>query len=473
MKPRHQVSRAAIDLIKRFEGYRRKAAQLPDGRWTIGYGHTLTAREGAVVSDEDAEALLLYDLITVAHVVNETTFATLTQNQFDALCAFAFNIGLDNFRRSSVLKRVNEGALIQAAFAMELWRKAEFEGERIVVDALIRRRAAEKLLFLTPPGGDWTPAPSPLLKPLLDLDSFDLAPRQPATTLAAPLEGEKAVAERVGEPVSAPRPVEPEETSPIRAAAEEITARLQTIFPEPGFAEIGLGEPDATEDGEGDASVQPLELLPEEPRPQVDFAPPIKLEPDVSVEGPSPQASTSDGETEPAESAPATDEAPEELAAEPVIEPELAPEDAPAPVVVAEEPPSELFAPPPPANDQLEGDEALAPEPEAAAEAPRVVIDDTERYEFAPRRDTAPEPAPTGFAALFLLAVIGLAFFGGGIFWALNARPGPATGLLTPLTVGWLAGVAGVAFFVVAVFLLLQRLGQAAERRRRKDLPRF
>ena len=43
MKPRHQVSRAAIELIKTFEGYRQKAAQLPDGRWTIGYGHTLTA----------------------------------------------------------------------------------------------------------------------------------------------------------------------------------------------------------------------------------------------------------------------------------------------------------------------------------------------------------------------------------------------------------------------------------------------
>jgi len=66
MKPRHQVSRAAVDLIKRFEGYRQTSAQLPDGRWTIGYGHTLTARPGATVSEKDAEALLLYDLISVA-----------------------------------------------------------------------------------------------------------------------------------------------------------------------------------------------------------------------------------------------------------------------------------------------------------------------------------------------------------------------------------------------------------------------
>src|SRR3954465_1330793 len=135
MLSRHRVSRAALELIKRFEGYRRKAAQLADGRWTIGYGHTLTAREGAEVSESDAEARLLCDMIAVSHAVNEWTYPPLTQNQFDALCAFAFNIGVENFRRSSALRRVNEGALLQAACAMEMWRKADFEGERIVIDA--------------------------------------------------------------------------------------------------------------------------------------------------------------------------------------------------------------------------------------------------------------------------------------------------------------------------------------------------
>ena len=62
MEPRHRVSRAAIELIKRFEGYRQTAAQLPDGRWTIGHGHTLTAREGAKVSADDAEAKRLAEL---------------------------------------------------------------------------------------------------------------------------------------------------------------------------------------------------------------------------------------------------------------------------------------------------------------------------------------------------------------------------------------------------------------------------
>mgnify|MGYP006988316285 CR=1 FL=1 len=52
--------------------------------------------------------------------------------------------------------------LLQAACAMELWRKADFEGERIVIDALVRRRSAEKTLFLTPTHG-WVPAPSELI----------------------------------------------------------------------------------------------------------------------------------------------------------------------------------------------------------------------------------------------------------------------------------------------------------------------
>ncbi|HKR89676.1 MAG TPA: lysozyme, partial [Phenylobacterium sp.] len=189
MTPRHQVSRAAIELIKRFEGYRRKAAQLPDGRWTIGYGHTLTAREGAEVSEADAEALLLYDMIGVARAVSELTFASLTRNQFDALCAFAFSVGVDALRTSDVLKRVNEGAFTQAAFALERWRRAEFEGERIVVDALVRRRAAEKLLFLTPPGDQWRAAPSALLKPLLDEAAPDTAPRGAPVRVTASLEG--------------------------------------------------------------------------------------------------------------------------------------------------------------------------------------------------------------------------------------------------------------------------------------------
>lgn len=205
--PRHQASPVAFDLIKRFEGLRQDAARLPDGRWTVGYGHTASAREGAIVSEDDAEALLTYDLRQIGQAFDEAIFTPLTQNQVDALASFAFNIGLENFRASAVLRRINAGALLDAAFALEAWRKADLDGERIVVDALVRRRAAEKALFLTPQEG-FVPAPTPIVEPRID-HGLDLAP-----------------------PAIEPAPESAVDLSPPEAAAANLAARLRVILPE-------------------------------------------------------------------------------------------------------------------------------------------------------------------------------------------------------------------------------------------------
>lgn len=236
MTPRHQVSRAAINLIKRFEGFRSKAAELDDGRWTIGYGHTKTARSGTEIAEADAEALLLYDLINVAHAVNEWTYAPLNQNQFDALVSFAFNIGLENFRRSTTLRRINEGRMLEAALAMELWRRADFEGERIVVDALVRRRAYEKSLFLKPVDA-WAPAPSPVLPPKIDYDVAPFTLTSTPAVLKAEMSGDRAVAERIG---ASPALVPLEDTGPTatETAAAALARRLEALAQEPSAAPV-------------------------------------------------------------------------------------------------------------------------------------------------------------------------------------------------------------------------------------------
>jgi lysozyme len=223
MQPRQQATRAAIELIKRFEGFRRRAARLPDGAWTIGYGHTRTAREGAEISEADADALLIYDLAAVVKALNEWVFSPLTQNQFDALTAFVFNIGLPNFRRSSVLRRLNEGSHLQAACAMEMWRTADFEGERIVIDALVRRRSAEKTLFLTPMEG-FIPVPSLIVMPRVDDDVARGAPLHAAAEIEAPLSGHLAEVYRTDEPMP----------SAGRAAAEAVSQRLNAILQDYG-----------------------------------------------------------------------------------------------------------------------------------------------------------------------------------------------------------------------------------------------
>jgi len=231
MKLHPRVTRSVVELVKRFEGLRRQAAQLPDGGWTIGYGHTLSAREGAVVSPEDAEALLYYDLSEVAQKVEAWTFTPLNQNQFEALTALSFNIGVENFRRSTVLKRVNEGQHLQAASAFELWRKSDIGGEALVVDALVRRRAAEKAHYLTPPEG-FRPSPTPVLKPSFDHSVVEAAfaskTGQPAERHSEPTEPEADEAE----PREEAFPVVAATAVGAAGAATLATARLHQLFPD-------------------------------------------------------------------------------------------------------------------------------------------------------------------------------------------------------------------------------------------------
>ena len=154
MTGRMRISAAGLELIKSFEGFRETATRLPDGRWTIGYGHVRTAREGLTISQKDAEDLLLYDLRPVEDAVSLLVYAPLMQNQFDALVSLAFNISTGQFRDSAILRNVNAGDFLAAANGFDLWRKARIHGQVMIVDALVRRRAAEKGLFLEHPSGD-------------------------------------------------------------------------------------------------------------------------------------------------------------------------------------------------------------------------------------------------------------------------------------------------------------------------------
>ncbi|MDB5451836.1 MAG: spmX [Caulobacteraceae bacterium] len=275
MKPRHQISRKGIELIKQFEGYRRSAARLADGGWTIGYGHTRSAREGAQVSEPDAEALLVYDLIAVQAQVNRLVFTPLTQNQYDTLVSFAFNIGAEAFRTSAVLRRINEGALLQAAYALEMWRKADFEGERIVLDALIRRRAAEKALFLTPTDG-YVPAPTPILPPKIDYDAATALPRQLPLNLVVSMDGDLAEAHQQDLPLDAPA----EPGSATAQAAEAVAARLQALIPEtdepptsPGALAPRTASPEADREEPAREAVDPVSAPASEMTGETDVEP--------------------------------------------------------------------------------------------------------------------------------------------------------------------------------------------------------
>ena len=138
----------------------------PSEQWTVGYGHTSSARHGMSVTDGDAERLLRDDVKPIEAIIGDTVRAPLNQNEHDALVSLIFNIGEDNWRRSTVLRKLNEGDKLAAADAFELWTKAQVNNELTSLDGLVRRRAAEKSLFLMPtdaslvvPTSDVQPAP--------------------------------------------------------------------------------------------------------------------------------------------------------------------------------------------------------------------------------------------------------------------------------------------------------------------------
>ncbi|MBE7219810.1 MAG: lysozyme [Caulobacteraceae bacterium] len=220
-----RVTSATVDFAARFEGLRRRAARLPGGGWTIGYGHTRTAREGAEVSEDEARALLAWDLSQAAGVIEATVFAPLDANAFDALCDFGFNVGEAAFRTSEVLRRLNEGRPLRAAAALEMWRRADLGGASYIVDAVVRRRAAEKALFLTPDAG-FPAAPTSVVRPQLDRRLTYGTDRLAATEEAAvaclvPLDGDD------------PRPVVMERTA-VSRAADAVAGRLALVGREPG-----------------------------------------------------------------------------------------------------------------------------------------------------------------------------------------------------------------------------------------------
>jgi GH24 family phage-related lysozyme (muramidase) len=144
------ISDVGLRLIKAYEGFRPVDIELMSGQRVVGYGHRVMSGESLHLSKEDAEDLLREDLAPYEAMINDSIFAPLSQSQFDALCSLAFNIGPKKFLESDVVRALNNGRLLDAANGFDVWRKAKINNESFIVDALVRRRTAEKVLFLRP-----------------------------------------------------------------------------------------------------------------------------------------------------------------------------------------------------------------------------------------------------------------------------------------------------------------------------------
>jgi len=136
-----QTSQKGIELIKQYEGCRLAAYKCPAGVWTIGYGHTGSdVKYGQTITQAKAEQLLRQDLAKFEkHVMLFNSKYHWTQNEFDALVSFAFNIGSINQLTANKLRTKD-----QIAQAMLLYNKAAGK----VLPGLTKRRQSERELFL-------------------------------------------------------------------------------------------------------------------------------------------------------------------------------------------------------------------------------------------------------------------------------------------------------------------------------------
>ena len=141
------ISQNGIELIKKFEGCRLEAYKCPAGILTIGYGHTGSeVHLGQKITQEQAEKYLKQDITIHSNNVSRLVKAPLNQNQFDALVSFEYNVGYGNFASSTMLKLLNQKKYTEAAAQFGRWVYAN----KKVLQGLVRRRAAEKELFVKP-----------------------------------------------------------------------------------------------------------------------------------------------------------------------------------------------------------------------------------------------------------------------------------------------------------------------------------
>lgn len=138
------ISQKGIDLIKTFEGCKLFAYRDSVGIATIGYGHTKDVRMGMSITQKQAEEFLKSDIKPIERLLNGMGI-NYTQNQFDALTSWIFNLGEGNFKKSTMYKNiVARKSDIEITDQMVKWYNA---GGRPLA-GLMRRRVAEANMFL-------------------------------------------------------------------------------------------------------------------------------------------------------------------------------------------------------------------------------------------------------------------------------------------------------------------------------------
>jgi GH24 family phage-related lysozyme (muramidase) len=142
------ISLRGLAHIKGWEGFKSSVYLDVAGLPTIGYGHLIKPHERfTTITEAQAGALLAKDVTSAESAVNKYVKVPLTQNQFDALVSFAFNVGNGAFANSTMLKRINEGKYTEAGYEFGRWVFITVGGKKTVSAGLVNRRTADYNLF--------------------------------------------------------------------------------------------------------------------------------------------------------------------------------------------------------------------------------------------------------------------------------------------------------------------------------------
>jgi GH24 family phage-related lysozyme (muramidase) len=145
-----KISQNGIDLIKCFEGCRFNPYRDAGGLWTVGYGHligdgkSLPSGYNRIFTQKEIDDFLVNDLMHVESGISVLIRVSITQNQFDALCSFCYNLGMGTLQKSTLLKDINSS--LWGAAANDILKFHFASG--VSLPGLVKRRQAEHDLFI-------------------------------------------------------------------------------------------------------------------------------------------------------------------------------------------------------------------------------------------------------------------------------------------------------------------------------------
>lgn len=148
-----EINKDGLEHLKHCESLVEQAKQIR-GTWVIGYSHTAdksnvidAPHEGMTITEEKATEVLLADIKPTEEAIANLVTTKLNDYQYAALVSFVFNIGVDNFKDSTMLRKINDGDLEGATEEFAKWVYTTEDNKKVISLGLVNRRLRESNLW--------------------------------------------------------------------------------------------------------------------------------------------------------------------------------------------------------------------------------------------------------------------------------------------------------------------------------------